>query len=141
MCVIFVFNIFYDIVLMMYVCVLMFMCVVGGDCCVMCVEYKKSVVGWICVVMCVFGEDDEIVLFEKVLKMVKMCKVNGEVSVVLVVFVVGGVYSGLLFNVKTFNAILSVGLNKFLKGKYVVSGDDKELLGDLMVMMLWLYKL
>jgi len=87
------------------------------------------------------GEDDEIALLEKALKMAKTRKANGEASAAPAAPAAGGAYSGSSFNVKTFNAISPVGLNKFPKGKYAVSGDDKELPGDPMAMMLRSHKL
>ncbi len=49
--------------------------------------------------------------------------------------------AGSAFSVKTYNAISPVGLDKFPKGKYSVSGDDAALEGPPMAMMLRSHKL
>ena len=53
----------------------------------------------------------------------------------------GGDRAGSAFSVKTYNAISPVGLDKFPKGKYSVSGDDAALEGAPMAMMLRSHKL
>ena len=53
----------------------------------------------------------------------------------------GSRYEGPSFNVKTFNAISPVGLQKYPSGKYSVSGDDSKLPGDQMAIMLRSHKL
>ena len=104
-------------------------------------EHKKPAAGRIRAVTRASGEDDEIALLEKALKMAKTRKANGEASAAPAAPAAGGAYSGSSFNVKTFNAISPVGLNKFPKGKYAVSGDDAALPGAPMAMMLRSHKL
>jgi D-3-phosphoglycerate dehydrogenase len=88
------------------------------------------------------ADDDEVALLEKALKLAKTRKSDAAKSASAApAGGPGGSYSGASFNVKTFNAISPVGLNKFPKGKYAVSGDDKELPGDPMAMMLRSHKL
>ena len=126
---------------MMHARALTFTRAVGGDRRAMRAEHKKPAAGRIRAVTRASGEDDEIALLEKALKMAKTRKANGEASAASAAPAVGGAYSGASFNVKTFNAISPVGLNKFPKGKYAVSGDDKALPGDPMAMMLRSHKL
>ena len=129
---------------MMHARALTFTRAVGGDRRAMRAEHKKPAAGRIRAVTRASGEDDEIALLEKALKMAKTRKANGEASAASAASAapaVVGAYSGASFNVKTFNAISPVGLNKFPKGKYAVSGDDKALPGDPMAMMLRSHKL
>ena len=86
------------------------------------------------------AEDDEVALLEKALKLAKTRK-NEATKSAAPVSGPAGAYSGASFNVKTFNAISPVGLNKFPKGKYAVSGDDAALPGAPMAMMLRSHKL
>lgn len=89
------------------------------------------------------AEDDEVALLEKALKLAKTRKNDAAKSANAAPAASGpgGAYSGASFNVKTFNAISPVGLNKFPKGKYAVSGDDAALPGAPMAMMLRSHKL
>lgn len=88
------------------------------------------------------AEDDEVALLEKALKLAKTRKSDAAKSASAApAGGPGGSYSGASFNVKTFNAISPVGLNKFPKGKYAVSGDDAALPGAPMAMMLRSHKL
>jgi D-3-phosphoglycerate dehydrogenase len=134
-------NTSHNTVSMMHARALTFTRAVGGDRRAMRAEHKKPAAGRIRAVTRASGEDDEIALLEKALKMAKTRKANGEASAAPAAPAAGGAYSGSSFNVKTFNAISPVGLNKFPKGKYAVSGDDKELPGDPMAMMLRSHKL
>jgi len=86
------------------------------------------------------AEDDEVALLEKALKLAKTRK-NEATKSAAPASGPAGAYSGASFNVKTFNAISPVGLNKFPKGKYAVSGDDAALPGAPMAMMLRSHKL
>lgn len=88
------------------------------------------------------ADDDEVALLEKALKLAKTRKSDAAKSASAApAGGPGGSYSGASFNVKTFNAISPVGLNKFPKGKYAVSGDDAALPGAPMAMMLRSHKL
>lgn len=89
------------------------------------------------------ADDDEVALLEKALKLAKTRKSDAAKSASAAPAGPGpgGSYSGASFNVKTFNAISPVGLNKFPKGKYAVSGDDAALPGAPMAMMLRSHKL
>jgi D-3-phosphoglycerate dehydrogenase / 2-oxoglutarate reductase len=87
------------------------------------------------------SDDDEVALLEKALKLAKARKTESAKAPPAAVVGGGSGYSGASFNVKTFNAISPVGLNKFPAGKYAVSGDDKALPGDPMAIMLRSHKL
>ena len=87
------------------------------------------------------SDDDEVALLEKALKLAKARKTESAKATPAAVVGAGGGYSGASFNVKTFNAISPVGLNKFPAGKYAVSGDDAALPGPPMAIMLRSHKL
>lgn len=86
--------------------------------------------------------DDEVAMLEKVIEALKSRKEkeateaksssNGSSN---------GGYSGPAFNIKTFNAISEVGLQRFPKGNYKVSGKLEDLQGGAMAIMLRSHKL
>eukprot|EP00958_Prasinococcus_capsulatus_P001487 scaffold137_cov398-Prasinococcus_capsulatus_cf.AAC.9 len=82
--------------------------------------------------------EDEVELLQKVLEMVKA---NKEASAAGSGPAAPGDYTGPSFTVKTFNAISPVGLKKFPSGKYEVGGEDTELGGEPMGIMLRSHKL
>ena len=98
-------NTSHDTVSMMHARALTFTRAVGGDRRAMRAEHKKPAAGRIRAVTRASGEDDEIALLEKALKMAKTRKANGEASAAPAAPAAGGAYSGSSFNVKTFNAI------------------------------------
>mmetsp|Transcript_2240 Transcript_2240/g.8594 ORF Transcript_2240/g.8594 Transcript_2240/m.8594 type:complete len:512 (-) Transcript_2240:1920-3455(-) len=83
------------------------------------------------------SDTDEVALLEKMLKLAKERK---ELGVAAPAPAASGEYDGKGFAIKTFNAISPVGLNKFPKGKYVVSGDEKTLPDPPMGIMLRSHK-
>ena len=77
---------------------------------------------------------EEIALLEKALALAKirqqMAKVAGPAAPA------SGEYSGAAFTIKTFNAISSVGLTRFPKGKYAIAGEVAQLPAPPMAIML-----
>jgi D-3-phosphoglycerate dehydrogenase len=91
-------------------------------------------------VSAVSADTDEIVLLEKMLKIAKERK-DKEAEAPATAGPGSGDYEGAGFTIKTYNAISPVGLNKYPKGKYVVSGDDDALPQPAMGIMLRSQKL
>ena len=91
-------------------------------------------------VSAVASDADEIALLEKMLKMAKERKEKESAAAAPAAGEVDG-YGGKGFTIKTYNAISPVGLNKYPKGKYVVSGNDADLPDPAMGVMLRSQKL
>ena len=87
----------------------------------------------------VASDSDEIALLEKMLSLAKERKEKEAAAVPTPD--AGDGYTGNGFTIKTFNAISPVGLNKYPKGKYIVSGDDAALPDPPMGVMLRSHKL
>ena len=87
-------------------------------------------------VSAVASDADEIALLEKMLKLARERK-EKEASTIPTA---SGDYDGKGFTIKTFNAISPVGLDKYPKGKYIVSGDDAALPDPPMGIMLRSHK-
>uniref|UniRef100_A0A6U3GC24 phosphoglycerate dehydrogenase n=1 Tax=Mantoniella antarctica TaxID=81844 RepID=A0A6U3GC24_9CHLO len=90
-------------------------------------------------VSAVASDADEIVLLEKMLKIAKERK--SKEAEAPAAGGADGEYDGKGFTIKTYNAISPVGLNKYPKGKYRVSGDDAALPAPAMAVMLRSQKL
>ena len=85
------------------------------------------------------SDPDEIALLEKMLELAKARKEQEEAAPAAASSSEG--YDGKGFTIKTFNAISPVGLNKYPKGQYIVSGDDAALPDPPMGVMLRSHKL
>ena len=85
----------------------------------------------------VASDADEIALLEKMLKLARERKEKEATPTALP----SGEYDGKGFTIKTFNAISPVGLDKYPRGKYIVSGDDTALPDPPMGIMLRSHKL
>jgi len=83
--------------------------------------------------------EDEIQTLEKLLELAK--KRKEEPVPAAPASTNGAGYSGPSFNIKTFNAISPVGLQRFEAGKYKVSGSSEDLDGGEMAIMLRSHKL
>lgn len=83
---------------------------------------------------------EEIAMLEKMLANAKRRAAEPKVASAPASASDGG-YTGPSFNIKTFNAISPVGLKRFPPGKYSVAGDDSELNGEAMAIMLRSHKL
>lgn len=86
------------------------------------------------------SDTDEVALLEKMLQLAKERK-QAEASAPKAASSPADGYDGKGFTIKTFNAISPVGLDKYPKGKYVVSGDESELPDPPMGIMLRSHKL
>lgn len=87
---------------------------------------------------------DEIEMLQKMLELAKRRKENEskeDLSVSAGGKSNGSGYEGASFNVKTFNAIAPTGLEKFPQGKYKVAGEESDLPGPPMAIMLRSHKL
>lgn len=80
-------------------------------------------------------ELDEVALLEKALALAKE-RISKAKESAASAQTLSGAYTGPAFTVKTYNAISPVGLERFPKGKYVVSGDDTALPTSPMAIML-----
>lgn len=80
-------------------------------------------------------ELDEIALLEKALTLAKTRKAK-ESEVAAAPAPAAGDYAGKGFTIKTFNVISPVGLTRFPKGQYIVSGEDTKLPSSPMAIML-----
>ena len=69
------------------------------------------------------------------------CVVSFVASFLLLLFYENDTPTGASFNVKTFNAIAPTGLEKFPRGKYEVAGEENDLPGPPMAIMLRSHKL
>jgi D-3-phosphoglycerate dehydrogenase len=78
---------------------------------------------------------DEIALLEKTLSLAKTRKAK-ESEATAPAAAAAGEYTGMAFTVKTFNAISPVGLTRFPKGQYAVSGEESKLPQSPMAIML-----
>jgi D-3-phosphoglycerate dehydrogenase len=87
----------------------------------------------------VASDSDEIALLEKMLSLAKERKEKEAAAVPTPD--AGDGYTGNGFTIKTFNAISPVGLNKYPKGKYVISGDENDLPESPMGIMLRSHKM
>ncbi|GLC46137.1 hypothetical protein PLESTB_001194100 [Pleodorina starrii] len=81
------------------------------------------------------AELDEVALLEKALLLAKE-RVAKSKEVAAAPAAAPGGYTGPAFTIKTYNAISPIGLQRFPKGKYVVSGDDAALPSSPMAIML-----
>ncbi|KAG2492025.1 hypothetical protein HYH03_009754 [Edaphochlamys debaryana] len=81
-------------------------------------------------------ENDEIALLEKALSIARERQAKAKEQAAAPAAPAAGGYQGAAFTIKTFNAISPVGLQRFPKGKYVVSGDDAQLPSSPMAIML-----
>ncbi|KAG2498412.1 hypothetical protein HYH03_003671 [Edaphochlamys debaryana] len=82
---------------------------------------------------------DEIMLLEKAIKLAKDRAAKAkEVAAAPAPAPAAGAsgYTGAAFTIKTFNAISPVGLQRFPRGNYVVSGEDSQLPASPMAIML-----
>ncbi|GLI61317.1 hypothetical protein VaNZ11_003673 [Volvox africanus] len=82
------------------------------------------------------AELDEVELLEKALLLAKERIAKAKQAASSSPAVPGSGYDGPAFTIKTYNAISPVGLARFPKGKYVVSGDDAALPSSPMAIML-----
>jgi len=81
--------------------------------------------------------EDEVAMLETMLKLAKERKEDESKPAPAP----AGDYQGSSFNVKTFNAISPVGLSKYTPGKYAVAGEESDLPGEPMAIMLRSHKL
>lgn len=93
------------------------------------------------------SSNDEIDMLEKMLELAKKRKENESKAAMSASSSsssgssASGGYAGASFNVKTFNAIAPSGLERFPQGKYKVAGDEADLPGPPMAIMLRSHKL
>merc|ERR1712072_1584385 len=87
------------------------------------------------------GADDEIAMLTKMLQLAKERKEHEATAGDEQKTASKGGYDGASFNVKTFNAIAPTGLEKFPRGKYEVAGEENDLPGPPMAIMLRSHKL
>ena len=86
--------------------------------------------------------DEYVLTRSKILSLLfLLCRIFHLSSFLLLLFYENDTPTGASFNVKTFNAIAPTGLEKFPRGKYEVAGEENDLPGPPMAIMLRSHKL